>query len=561
MIICGVKVTHDGAVAVLDGQRLVFSTEIEKLGNGRRYSALGDLGRIAEILAAHGISPADVDRFVVDGWYPDGDDEQPRIPTDSAGAPVMLPVAPYVSDPFGPVPPQRFGFDGIAGSPLAGGYSSYAHVTHHLFASYCTSPFAARGEQALGLVWDGGVLPRLYHLRPGSPVTAEYVGAVLGIVGDVFTYFCLRLDPFQRDLAGMTDLEMVEHHLGTPGKAMAYAGLGAVQPDALTLIDKLVAELSAETLDADIGTAIAERRDELFPGLSSADLIATFQEYIGRQLVGSLTSAVAGLDLPAPLPICLSGGCALNIKWNSMIRDSGVFREVWVPPFTNDSGAAIGTAACEMLRESGDPQLRWDVFSGPAVTPTEPAPGWVPQPCDEAALARLLHETGEPVVVIDGRAELGPRALGNRSILAAAVGPGMKDELNRIKDRAPYRPVAPICLESAASQVFDPGGADPYMLFDHRVRADWADRVPAIVHVDGTARLQTVTPQTPGTRVGAVLDHYARISGIPLLCNTSANLSGHGFFPDLRSATEWGRVRYVWSDRILYIDSRRTDSA
>lgn len=557
MIICGIKVSHDGAVAVLDGGRLVFSTELEKLANGRRYSALGDLDRIVAILGDHGLDVADVDRFVIDGWWSE-DGGPTMIDTLSGGKPVRVATAPYVADPFEAAPPPRYAFDGIAGSPLARGYSSYPHASHHLYASYCTGPFA--GQTALGLVWDGGTLPRLYLVRPGRPVTAEYLGPLFGLVGDVFTYFCLALEPFHRSLDGLTEVEVVEHHLGTAGKAMAYAGLGAADDDVLAALDKLAAELGADSMGPEIGTALATRCAELFPSRSSADLIASCQEFIGRTLVSALTDAVARLELPAPLPICLAGGCALNIKWNSMVRSSGLFAGVWVPPFTNDSGAAIGTAVCELLNQGGRPELEWNVYSGPAVTPSRPAPGWVGRPCDEAQLAALLHSTGEPVVVVDGRAELGPRSLGNRSILAAPVAASMKDELNRIKNRAPYRPVAPICLESAASDVFDPGGADPYMLFDHRLRPGWAERVPAVLHLDGTARLQTIRPDTPHTRVGRVLEEYKRISGIPLLCNTSANLAGHGFFPDVATATAWGGTPYVWSGGTLYTDERRTHS-
>jgi carbamoyltransferase len=354
----------------------------------------------------------------------------------------------------------------------------------------------------------------------------------------------------------MDEAAFVQHHLEVAGKAMAYAGLGKVDEDAVLLIDKMVAEFGAESLDPAIGSKLAQRREELFPGLSSADLIADLQEYIGRLLVSALSDAVAGLNLGAPPALCITGGCALNIKWNSMIRSSGVFSEVWIPPFPNDAGAAIG-AACSELVGGGDLALRWNAYSGPAVLPSNPAPGWSASPCDERELAELLHRTGEAVVVIDGNAELGPRALGNRSIIGAAVSPRMKDQLNWMKRRADYRPVAPICLESFASQVFDPGNADPYMLFDHKVRSEWVDRVPAILHLDGTARLQTINPDTPGTRIGRVLERYAELSGIPLLCNTSANMSGHGFFPDVRTATEWGRTRFVWSDRVLYTNSER----
>jgi hypothetical protein len=142
--------------------------------------------------------------------------------------------------------------------------------------------------------------------------------------------------------------------------------------------------------------------------------------------------------------LCSTGGCALNIKWNSLLRDSGMFRAIWVPPFPNDSGAALGAACCEMVREGRALALQWDVYSGPDLQPQRPAPAWTASPCDERRLARILHEQAEPVVVLHGRAAVGPRALGNRSILASAVEPGMKDRLNAIKGRADYRPVAPV---------------------------------------------------------------------------------------------------------------------
>ncbi|MBK3648038.1 carbamoyltransferase C-terminal domain-containing protein, partial [Streptomyces sp. MBT33] len=178
-------------------------------------------------------------------------------------------------------------------------------------------------------------------------------------------------------------------------------------------------------------------------------------------------------------------------------------------------------------------------------------PGWHQEPCELRDLARLLHDNDEPVVFLNGRAEIGPRALGNRSILAPAGSPKMKDLLNEVKEREFYRPVAPICLEESAPEIFSPGTPDPYMLFDHAVREDWKDRVPAVCHLDGTARLQTVN-RAENAAVHELLTHYHELSGIPLLCNTSANHKGSGFFPDVRSAMEWGRVRLIWSDGTLF---------
>ncbi|MEU0240450.1 carbamoyltransferase C-terminal domain-containing protein [Nocardiopsis sp. NPDC006198] len=158
------------------------------------------------------------------------------------------------------------------------------------------------------------------------------------------------------------------------------------------------------------------------------------------------------------------------------------------------------------------------------------------------------HRDRRPAGGHRGRAETGPRALGNRSILAPATSASMKDRLHEIKDRAPYRPVAPLSLSSRAAEVVTPGCDDRYMLFEHRVRPEWRDRVPAVVHLDGTARLQTIDERSGSASARRILAVYEHFGGIPILRNTSANLNDRGFFPDVASAAEWGRTRYIWSD-------------
>ena len=113
-----------------------------------------------------------------------------------------------------------------------------------------------------------------------------------------------------------------------------------------------------------------------------------------------------------------------------------------------------------------------------------------------------------------------------------------------------------MCLESDAREIFDPGFPDPYMLFEHRVRPAWKDRLPAVMHLDGTARLQTVSFASNRAVAGLLTAFRAR-SVVPVLCNTSANGAGAGFFPDVRSACNWGKTNYVWSEGVLYTNPRR----
>jgi carbamoyltransferase len=139
--------------------------------------------------------------------------------------------------------------------------------------------------------------------------------------------------------------------------------------------------------------------------------------------------------------------------------------------------------------------------------------------------ARVLAE-GNVVGWFQGRSEFGPRALGNRSIIADPRTPEMKDILNaRVKHRQPFRPFAPIVLYERAKDIFEGEEDSPFMLIAKNVRPEWRDKIPAIVHVDGTARVQTVRQDT-NERLYRLLKAFDEITGVPVLINTSFNIKG-----------------------------------
>jgi len=159
------------------------------------------------------------------------------------------------------------------------------------------------------------------------------------------------------------------------------------------------------------------------------------------------------------------------------------------------------------------------------------------RPADlSAAVADVLAADGV-VGWFAGRSEYGPRALGHRSLLA---NPGRREtltKLNDVKGREQFRPVAPMIRLDRAADVFDGPLPSPYMLFVHRVRPHWRDRIPAVVHVDGTARAQTVDPgQEPA--IAGLLDAFERRTGLPCLVNTSLNTAGRPMVDDPRDALE-----------------------
>jgi carbamoyltransferase len=229
--------------------------------------------------------------------------------------------------------------------------------------------------------------------------------------------------------------------------------------------------------------------------------------------------------------LAMAGGVALNCVANTRIAEAGPFDEVWVQPAAGDSGTALG-AALHVAQELGD-----------RVAPMRTAALGREWSDDELAAvlreARVRHERPDDIseavaqVVADdgivawfqGRSEYGPRALGHRSLLANPARKENIDRLNAVKGRESFRPVAPMVLERRAAEIFEGPMPSPFMLFTHRVRPEWADRIPAALHVDGTARIQTVCPErTP--LVARMLEGLERRTGVPVVINTSLNTAG-----------------------------------
>jgi carbamoyltransferase len=232
--------------------------------------------------------------------------------------------------------------------------------------------------------------------------------------------------------------------------------------------------------------------------------------------------------------LCVGGGVAANCVGVGRIVEEGIFDEVFVPPAPGDSGTAIGAAAAVHLATSPQPLAGIEAacYIGPSWT--SPIVEWDRWPGLQARrvtsdpaefLADQLAE-GRIVGLFQGRVEAGPRALGNRSILASPLSDGVVDRLNAtVKFREPFRPFAPVVQEERAAEYFTLGQAAPFMSIASQVTAKARERIPAIVHANGTARVQTVRPdQNP--LLHAVLDAFARRTGVPVLINTSLNIKG-----------------------------------
>jgi carbamoyltransferase len=242
--------------------------------------------------------------------------------------------------------------------------------------------------------------------------------------------------------------------------------------------------------------------------------------------------------------LTLAGGTALNCVANSRIWRETPFDDVWVQPAAGDAGTALGAA----LQVTADGGLEIAGMPSAALGPgfsdddlaarlrTARVPFSTP-PALADEVADILAGNGV-IAWFDGRSEFGPRALGHRSLLAHPGITANLERLNDIKGREQFRPVAPMVLDRYADEIFTGGPLpSPYMLFVHRVRAEWVDRIPAVVHVDGTARIQTVDPARQ-PRLGATMEAFRVRTGLPVLVNTSLNTAGRPMVNDPRDALE-----------------------
>lgn len=278
------------------------------------------------------------------------------------------------------------------------------------------------------------------------------------------------------------------------------------------------AELTAE--QADLACSVQRRLEEVL-----LELVAWLHEQTGDRV------------------LTMAGGVALNCVANSRIARDGPFDEVWVQPAAGDSGTALGGAlhiACELGddveampsaalgREWSDDEIR-------ALLDSAKVPYSQPFDVAEAVAEALAHDC--IVGWFQGRSEYGPRALGHRSLLAHPGHAHNLERLNDVKGREQFRPVAPMVLLERAHDIFDGPLPSPYMLFVHDVAPPWRARIPAVVHVDGTARIQTVDRHDEPL-VARLLEQFERRTGLPVIVNTSFNTAGRPMVDSPRDALE-----------------------
>jgi hydroxymethyl cephem carbamoyltransferase len=485
MLVAAFKPGHDGAVAVVEDGELTLLLEPEK-DSFPRHSALTPttVFDVAERLSRV------PDVFALGGWQTG-----------------EKPIGAGYHGVDAPARCQRRYF----GKDVE--YFSSSHVRSHIMMALGMAPRLDPPQHQVVLVWEGFtgsfyLIDDRFRIERTVPVLAQ--------PGARYAFLFSLADPTFPDAGARSDLS-------DSGKLMALAAYG-----------------DPENADAEITRTVDRilEADTLYPApkwrfRDSPVYNAGVESEVAKNAAALLSerifdrfARVAKEELPPGLPLRISGGCGLNCEWNSRWRAQGFFSSVFVPPCTNDSGSAVGTAIDALCSIQGDPYIEWNVYSGLEFEwDIRPDPArWSSSALDNRVVARALSR-GRVVAWVQGRCEIGPRALGNRSLLAEPFHAGTRDLLNKIKKREGYRHIAPCCRVEDLGEIFMEDFADPYMLYFRRFRSN---DYSAVTHVDGSARVQSVSSET-NRALHELLSAFAGERGRGVLCNTSLNFKSRGF--------------------------------
>ena len=467
---------HDGAISYLKDGHLMFSIEAEKNSNYRYspischdvFRILGELDEIPDVICTG-------------GWWPRDD------------------------------------YEYFQGSDVHVGYrgeskSDVIDERSHLLSAYGMSRLP-KGTPCYALIWEG-TIGAFYEID--SELNIKLLADVLNQVGNRYALLYGLADPtFPKDAPYF--------RFQDAGKLMALASFSnRTTPSSeerkliAFLLDDPYRELSTyEDLEYsryyNVGVDDLEFRN--FAGIFSDKIFDIFYQF-------------AKANMKKRMPLIIGGGCGLNCDWNTKWKESGLFSEIFVAPVANDSGSAIGTAIDAQFHYTGNPKINWDVYSGlnfDSIYSFDVAQYDLYDADDEMIADMLANDL--ILGWVNGKYEIGPRALGNRSILASPFRESTRVKLNEIKQREQFRPIAPVCLEEDATRWFSCDQESPFMLYTYHVKTD---ALAAVTHVNGTARIQTVSTTT-NRHLYELLTAFKARTGYGVLCNTSLNFKGRGF--------------------------------
>ncbi len=550
---------HDAAAALVVDGEIVAAVEEERLSRVKHDPSFPSRA-IETCLAIAGLDPAAID-VVAHHEKPLGAIERHLVSQLALGpraAPGLLTRTPrLVAGQLGTGRRIERWFRGRGAPPPPIAYVE--HHASHAAAAFYPSPFRSAAVLTVDGVgeWATASLATAHDHRLTLERELRFPDSV-GLLYSAFTAYCgFRVNGGEGELMGLAPF-------GAPAHADDIRErLLRLRPDGSIHLDQRYFRYLAgrRTTSARFHRLFGGPPRPLgaIPTQREADLAASVQVVVEEilLLMAEELHRSSGLDA-----LCFGGGVALNCVANGRLRRSGPFEEMWIPPSTGDGGNALGAALFTWHETLGQPRhpIPVDSMAGSLLGPSFPDEeivAWLDsERIDHEVLgsaeevdARAADRLADGAVVgwFQGRMEFGPRALGNRSILADPRSPTVQGRINAaIKDRAPFRPFAPAVLADRAADWFEIDGDAPYMNVATSVRparlvADGgastdrdrpiADRVaavrsevPAVTHVDGSARVQTVDA-AHHPRFASLLEAFDRRTGCPILLNTSFN--GH----------------------------------
>jgi carbamoyltransferase len=395
-------------------------------------------------------------------------------------------------------------------------------ICHELAHVASLLPFVGRFEPNSLLVHiDGGASDSASSFWHWDGQAARLLSATWDQLKTPVNNF--NVNPLVRAILGFRS----EEHLAIPGKLMGYAGHGAPDTRILAWLEAhrffLDGPEAPEALLASFNETFGTCWDRFDPREQTwRDVGATIQAHFEREVSRAI---LEWQRQTRARHLYYAGGAALNIPTNVLLERSGAFESVHIPPCTNDTGLALGAAAWLEYRERGEIESHGPFLGALGTSSRTP---------ELADLDEVIHRlaAGQVIGVCNGAAEIGPRALGHRSILARADRLDVRRRVSEeLKRREWYRPVAPVLLDHVAERVFGTDVAHShlarFMLGAYRVRPEWCTRFAGVVHEDGTLRPQIVAAaDLDQSWLVGLLDLAWREHGLPGLINTSFNGPG-----------------------------------
>jgi carbamoyltransferase len=549
MNILGINAYHGSASAALvcDG-KLIAAVEEERF-NRVKYAAGFPAAAIHYCLKEAGITLGDIDHVAVPRnpfarlgtklWYalrmPTFARERARVISKFTGIPAALAWA-FDSEP----------------AKIKATFHRVEHHQAHLASSFFVSPFedaALLSADGLGdfasSMWGVGRGNRMqiddaiafpHSLGLYYSAVTQYLGFLK--FGDEYKVMGLAAYGSPENMRAFRDIVQFSPHGGDFGFRLGldYFTHHRTGPE-MSWAESDITPVMGKMFSNEMGKRLGgpARLPEQPLEQRHRNLAASLQARLEEVYLGMLKKLAAKTGAKA---VCLAGGVAFNCVANGKIFDQTPFEKVYVHPAAGDAGLAVGAAFYVWHQLLGKPRsfVMENAYWGPRYSLEETRTaiqgsavsngGYTMTELDDAELMRRTAEiiaNGKILGWYQGRAEWGPRALGNRSIVADPRRPEMKEILNeRIKHREILRPFAPSILAEKTGEWFDKSHPSPFMTLAYSVRPEKRDKIPAPTHVDGTGRLQTVTREA-NPRYHALISEFERQTGVPVVLNTSFN--------------------------------------